>query len=42
MYVFMYIIKQHSGIKNWNESGIKIKLPTVELDFENRLLGQQR
>ena len=24
---------------NWNEYGIKINLPTIELDFENRLLG---
>ena len=24
---------------NWNNSGVKIKMPTIELDFEDRLLG---
>ena len=24
---------------SWNESGVKINLPTIELDFEDRLLG---
>ena len=26
-------------LDSWNESGVKINLPTIELDFEDRLLG---
>ena len=30
---------QKTSGDNWNESGVKTNLPTIELDFENRLLG---
>ena len=33
-----YRLAKPSG-DSWNESGVKINLPTIELDFEDRLLG---
>ena len=30
---------QKASDDNWKESGVKINLPTIDLDFENRLLG---
>ena len=30
---------QKTSDDNWNESGVKINLPTINLEFENRLLG---
>ena len=30
---------QKTSGDNWNESGVKINRPTIELDFEDRLLG---
>ena len=30
---------QKTSDDNWNKSGVKINLPAIDLDFENRLLG---